>query len=61
MKRNSKVEVINHYDKNINGLIGTVKNIWHDKDCTYAQLPYAEVIFPNGQSKVLTISFLREL
>ena len=61
MKKGSNVIIQNYYDKAINGLKGVITDIYHDKDCLYAQGKWAFVKFENGMAEILPTCFIKEM
>ena len=62
IKKGMNVYINSYYfKKELVGQTGIVKEVFHDKDCIYAQHPWAEVQLNNGQKVVLITSFVNEV
>ena len=59
IKKGTRVKLI--YCNKLTGMLGTVKNVFSDTDCIYAQYKMAMVKLDSGITKVIATSLLREV
>lgn len=62
MKKGMKVEILHYYyDKDLIGKKGIVTNIYHDKNCIYAQNKWAKLKFEDNKTLIIPTCFIKEV